>query len=163
MASEGRPSFDPATVPQHCGKRRIGLVVSKWNPEITHALRDGALAVLAAGGVEDICVREVPGAFELPLGASWLLGAGGCDAVIAIGSVIRGQTAHFDYVCTGSANGLMQVGLEHERPAIFCVLTDDNIEQSRDRSGGALGNKGEEAAMACLEMLELQATLSSVD
>jgi 6,7-dimethyl-8-ribityllumazine synthase len=77
--------------------------------------------------------------------------------VIAIGAVIRGETAHFDYVCQGVTQGLMQLGLDSGKPAIFCVLTDDNIEQSRDRSGGKHGNKGIEAAVACLNMLGLKA------
>ncbi len=79
-----------------------------------------------------------------------------CDAVIAIGAVIRGETAHFDYVCQGVTQGLMQLGLASGKPAIFCVLTDDNIEQSRARSGGEHGNKGIEAAVACLKMLALK-------
>lgn len=156
MATGGRPSFDRAAVPSGMEQKRIGLVVSDWNTEITHALRDGALEVLSAAGVENLVVHPVPGAFELPLAASWLLSHGLCDGVIAIGSVIRGETAHFDFVCSGASSGLMQVGLEHEKPAIFCVLTDDNIEQARARAGGALGNKGEEAALACLEMLQLE-------
>jgi 6,7-dimethyl-8-ribityllumazine synthase len=159
MATESRPSFDPASLPKVDGIHRVGVVVSKWNPEITHALRDGALAVLKAAGMLNIYVHEVPGAFELPLGASWLLNRKRCQAVIAIGSVVRGETAHFDYVCASTANGLMNLGLSQERPVIFCVLTDDNIEQSRARAGGALGNKGEEAALACLQMLALKAEI----
>ncbi len=85
-----------------------------------------------------------------------LEGANPCDAVIAIGAVIRGETAHFDYVCQGVTQGLMQLGLASGKPAIFCVLTDDNIEQSRARSGGEHGNKGIEAAVACLKMLALK-------
>ena len=102
-------------------------------------------------------ISAVPGAFELPLAAKWMLeGADPCDAVIAIGAVIRGETAHFDYVCQGVTQGLMQLSLDSGKPAIFCVLTDDNIEQSRARSGGEHGNKGIEAAIACLKMLALK-------
>ena len=135
--------------------------MSSWNDEITHALRDGALEVLQAAGVQDVTVHEVPGSFELPLGCQWLLRHKGCDAVIAIGSVIRGETAHFDFVCQSAASGVLQAGMEADRPAIFCVLTDDNIEQSRARSGGVHGNKGIEAAVAALEMLQLRRSLQA--
>ena len=84
-----------------------------------------------------------------------------CDAVIAIGSVIRGETAHFDFVCQSAASGVLKAGMDADRPAIFCVLTDDNIEQSRARSGGVHGNKGIEAAVAALEMLQLRRNLQS--
>jgi 6,7-dimethyl-8-ribityllumazine synthase len=137
----------------------VGIVVSEWNGEITNALKDGAVEVLRDAGVSEVncIVRPVPGAFELPLAAKWLLdGPNACDAIIAIGAVIRGQTAHFDFVCQGVTQGLMQLGLESGKPAIFCVLTDDNIDQSRARSGGEHGNKGIEAAVACLQMLALK-------
>ena len=146
---------------QDCGEFRIGLAVSSWNDEITHALRDGALEVLQVAGVQDVTVHEVPGSFELPLGCQWLLRHKGCHAVIAIGSVIRGETAHFDFVCQAAASGVLKAGMDADRPAIFCVLTDDNIEQSRARSGGAHGNKGIEAAVAALEMLQLRRTLQA--
>ena len=123
----------------------MGIVVSEWNAEITHALRDGALEVLRAAGVtaDNTLVHEVPGAFELPHGAQWLMEADQpCDAVIAIGAVIRGETAHFDYVCKAASEGILRVGLDTGNPTIFCVLTDDTIEQSRARSGGEHGNKG---------------------
>ena len=162
MATEGHDlsSYDAGQITD-CGDFRIGLAVSKWNPDITHALRDGALAVLKTAGVEDVLIHDVPGSFELPLACQWLLKHGGCDAVIAIGSVIRGQTAHFDFVCQSAASGVLKAGMDADRPAIFCVLTDDNIEQSRARSGGVHGNKGIEAAVAALEMLQLRRNLQS--
>lgn len=162
MATEGHnlSAFDAEQF-QDCGDFRIGIAVSSWNDEITHALRDGALEVLQAAGVQDVTVHEVPGSFELPLGCQWLLRHKGCDAVIAIGSVIRGETAHFDFVCQSAASGVLQAGMDADRPAIFCVLTDDNIEQSRARSGGVHGNKGIEAAVAALEMLQLRRTLQA--
>lgn len=164
MATAGKnlSQFDAAQLPN--GARfRVGIVVSEWNSEITHALRDGAIEVLRAAGVPDdrVVVHEVPGAFELPLGAQWLLHAPQpCDAVIAVGAVIRGETAHFDFVCQAASQGVLHVGLDSGKPAIFCVLTDDTIEQSRARSGGVHGNKGVEAAVACLKMLALKHAIS---
>jgi len=164
MATAGKnlSQFDAAQLPN--GARfRVGIVVSEWNSEITHALRDGAIEVLRAAGVPEdgVVVYDVPGAFELPLGAQWLLHAPEpCDAVIAVGAVIRGETAHFDYVCQAVSQGVLRVGLDSGKPAIFCVLTDDTIEQSRARSGGVHGNKGVEAAVACLKMLALKHAIS---
>jgi len=163
MATAGKnlSLYDAAKLPNGA-HYRVGIVVSAWNAEITHALRDGAIEVLEAAGVkaDNFPVHEVPGAFELPLGAQWLMEADQpCDAVIAIGAVIRGETAHFDYVCNAASEGILRVGLDTGNPTIFCVLTDDTIEQSRARSGGQHGNKGVEAAVACLQMLDLKSTL----
>lgn len=160
MATTGKnlSHYDRAQLPNGA-HYRVGIVVSEWNGEITNALKDGAVQVLRDAGVSEVncIVRPVPGAFELPLAAKWLLdGPNACDAIIAIGAVIRGQTAHFDFVCQGVTQGLMQLGLDSGKPAIFCVLTDDNIDQSRARSGGEHGNKGIEAAVACLQMLALK-------
>ncbi len=160
MATTGKnlSHYDRAQLPNGA-HYRVGIVVSEWNGEITNALKDGAVQVLRDAGVSEVncIVRPVPGAFELPLAAKWLLdGPNACDAIIAIGAVIRGETAHFDFVCQGVTQGLMQLGLESGKPAIFCVLTDDNIDQSRARSGGEHGNKGIEAAVACLQMLALK-------
>ncbi len=162
MATEGHnlSAYDADRF-QDCEAFRIGIAVSAWNDEITHALRDGALEVLRAAGVANVTVHNVPGSFELPLGCQWLLRHMQCDAVIAIGSVIRGETAHFDFVCQSAASGVLKAGMDADRPAIFCVLTDDNIEQSRARSGGVHGNKGIEAAVAALEMLQLRQNLQS--
>lgn len=161
MATEGHDlsAFDVHGL-KDCADFRIGIAVAEWNSEITHALRDGALHVLSEVGVTDVVTRDVPGSFELPLACQWLLRHGGCDAVIAVGSVIRGETAHFDYVCQAASSGVLQAGMEADKPAIFCVLTDDNIEQSRDRSGGRHGNKGIEAAVAALQMARLRRDLS---
>ena len=95
----------------------------------------------------------------MPLACQWLLTHGCCDAVIAVGSVIRGETAHFDYVCQAAASGVLRAGMDADKPAVFCVLTDDNIEQSRARSGGRHGNKGVEAAVAALQMARLRREL----
>ena len=162
MATEGHDlsAYDEESL-TGCSSFRIGLAVAEWNAEITHALRDGALAVLEKAGVTDVRVYDVPGSFELPLASQWLLRHAGCDAVIAIGSVIRGETAHFDFVCQSAAQGILRAGLDSDRPVVFCVLTDDNIEQSRARAGGKHGNKGVEAAVAALQMALMRQRLAS--
>lgn len=153
---------DPAAkrneVPSGAG-RRFALVVSRWNLEITDALRQGAMDTLRVHGVadHDVIVEWVPGSFELPLAAQFLLERGGLHGVICIGSVVRGATPHFDHVCQGVTQGVMQVGLKFSVPVIFCVLTDNTLEQARERSGGALGNKGVDCAEAVLHMAALQA------
>lgn len=154
-------AFDPKKVPSGRGKK-IGVVVSEWNEEITEGLKNGAIeALLSCGTYErDVLVEYVPGTFELPLGAQFLLESKDVDAVIAIGCVVRGETAHFDYVCQGVTKGIQDVNLHYNKPVMFCVLTDDNIKQSRARSGGGLGNKGVEAAVGALKMLGLQDKLN---
>src|SRR5690606_20855674 len=102
---------------------------------------------------------KVPGSFELPLAAQWCL-ENGADAVICVGAVIRGETSHFDYVCQAVSQGVKDVGLTFSAPVMFCVLTDDNIDQSRARSGGKHGNKGVEAAIGAIQMLALRDQLS---
>jgi 6,7-dimethyl-8-ribityllumazine synthase len=150
-------SFDPKTVPSGSGKK-IGLVISEWNAEITEGLKEGAIHALEKCGtsVKDILIEYVPGTFELSLGAQFLLESTDVDAVIAIGCVVRGETAHFDYVCQGATQGIQNVSLRFNQPVMFCVLTDDTIQQSRDRSGGKYGNKGIEAAVGALKMLSLK-------
>ena len=161
MATEGHDlsAYDAKSL-SHCQTFRIGVAVSEWNEDITHALRDGALAVLKEAGVAEVLVHSVPGSFELPLASQWLLNHASCDAVIAIGSVIRGETTHFDFVCQSTAQGTLRAGLDSDKPVIFCVLTDDNMEQSRARAGGKHGNKGVEAAVAALKMVRLRKALT---
>jgi len=138
----------------------ITIIVSNWNSEITDCLYNGAYQTLINNGIKkkNITKYVVPGAFELPIAASMVLSTSAYqpDGLIAIGSVIRGKTAHFDYVCQGVTYGLQKVMIEHNKPISFCVLTDNNIEQARERSGGKYGNKGEESAIACMEMIALQ-------
>lgn len=136
---------------------KIGLVVSEWNPEITENLFKGALDALLDCGVEkrNILRWNVPGSFELPFGCKKMILTKDMDAIVAVGSVIRGETSHFDYVCSATSQGIMELNIQTEVPVIFCVLTDDTIEQSRDRSGGKHGNKGTEAAIAALKMAVL--------
>lgn len=141
---------------------KIGIVVSEWNDDITFNLLDGAKNALIDNGVkaENIFIHMVPGTFELPLGCQFLLEAKeDLDGVVAIGCVIQGETKHFDFVCQGATQGIMDVQLEYNTPVSFCVLTDNTKQQSIDRSGGKHGNKGIECAVACLKMIGLQEKL----
>jgi len=148
--------YDPMDIPSGMGKK-IGLVVSEWNAEITDSLRNGAVEALLNCGVfeRDIIIEAVPGTFELALAAKLLIEEKEVDAVIAIGCVIRGETAHFDYVCQGVTQGIQSLNLTSGKPVMFCVLTDDKVKQSKARSGGKLGNKGIEAAIGALKMMNL--------
>lgn len=137
----------------------VAIVVSRWNPIITNALYQGAKDVLIAAGVKEdnIFPYQVPGTFELPLGAQMALQKReGLDGVICLGCVIQGETRHFDFICQAAANGIMEIGLTFDVPAIFGVLTPNTQEQAEARAGGKLGNKGEEAAVALLQMIDLQ-------
>jgi 6,7-dimethyl-8-ribityllumazine synthase len=137
---------------------KIGIVVSEWNDSITLNLLKGAKQALLENGVleENILVRFVPGAFELPLAAQYLCEYTDVDGVVAIGVVIQGETKHFDFVCEGTTQGIKDVNLKYNIPVAFCVLTDNTMQQSIDRSGGIHGNKGIECAIACLKMIELK-------
>ena len=134
---------------------KIGIVVSDWNDHITNRLMDGAITTLLENGVSEsnIHIQRVPGAFELPLGAQYFCERTDIDGVITIGVVIQGETRHFDFVCSGTTQGIMDVMLKHNKPVAFCVLTDNHEQQSLDRAGGKHGNKGIEAAAACLQMI----------
>lgn len=135
---------------------RIGIAAARFNQFITDQLLEGALAALRQQGIEDadITLAWVPGAYELPLAADRLLAAG-CDGVLALGAVIRGGTPHFDYVAGECASGLMRVGLDHGRPALFGVLTTDTIEQALERASVDEGNKGHDVATGLLQMIAL--------
>ena len=136
---------------------RFGIVVSAWNDNITEQLFKGAYAALLdCGAQEKNIVRwNVPGSFELVFGSKKMLETQKVDAVIAIGSVIRGETSHFDYVCGATAQGIKDLNVKFDVPVIFCVLTDDTLQQSIDRSGGKYGNKGIEAAIVAIQMAVL--------
>jgi 6,7-dimethyl-8-ribityllumazine synthase len=142
-------------------RRAVGIVVGRFNGEITSKLLDGAIAALEEAGVERdrIDIVPVPGAFELPLGAMALARSRQYSCIVAIGCVIRGQTPHFDYVASEAASGLQLAALETGIPVAFGVLTCDNREQAEARAGGALGNKGAEAARSGLEMADVFALL----
>ena len=138
-------------------RRAVGIVVARFNGEITSRLLDGAIAALESAGVERdrIDVVPVPGAFELPLGAMALARTRQYSCVIAIGCVIRGETPHFDYIAAEAASGLQLAALETGIPVSFGVLTCNNREQAEARAGGAQGNKGAEAARSALEMADV--------
>ena len=140
---------------------RIGIVVSEWNDHITSNLLKGCLEALKDCGIPDknMLVAHVPGSFELALGAKMLFDTHRTEAVICLGCVIRGETAHFDFVCNACANGVQQLALSIGKPVIFGVLTDDTEEQSIARSGGSKGNKGTEAAVTAIKMIGLQREL----
>ncbi|MFM7668173.1 MAG: 6,7-dimethyl-8-ribityllumazine synthase [Bacteroidota bacterium] len=141
---------------------KIGIVVSEWNSEITLNLLKGAKETLLQQGVSEsnILIYFVPGTFELAVGAQFLFENTAIDGAIAIGVVIQGETKHFDFVCHGATKGIMDVSLKYNKHISFCVLTDLNIQQSIDRSGGKHGNKGVECAIAALKMIQLQKNLS---
>ncbi len=136
-------------------KFKIGIAVSEWNDEITNYLKTGAIRTLKKYGFTDehIIVKYVPGSFELPLGAKYLIEFANTDAVICLGCVIEGKTRHFDFVCQGVTQGIMDINLKTGKPVAFGVLTTKNQQQAKERAGGRLGNKGEEAAEAVLKML----------
>lgn len=140
---------------------RIALVVSRFNEPITDRLEEGARTCLLERGVhpDHLTTLHVPGAWELPVAVHLLLSGGGIDGVVALGCVIRGQTPHFEYVARGAATGLEAVARTFGVPVGFGLLTTDDAEQAWDRAGGARGNKGEEAALATLEMCRLAARL----
>ncbi|MFV8353539.1 6,7-dimethyl-8-ribityllumazine synthase [Flavobacterium sp. XS2P14] len=143
---------------------RFGIVVSEWNDSITEGLFKGAFEALLENQVpaQHIIRWNVPGSFELIYGSKKMLQTQNVDAVIAIGCVIQGQTKHFDFVCEGVAQGIKDLNVQTDIPVIFCVLTDNTMQQSIDRSGGIHGNKGTEAAIAAIKMayIRQQASLS---
>lgn len=140
---------------------QVGIVVSEWNDQVTGALLKGAVETLVKHGVQpdNIWIEPVPGTFELPLGAQLFAENEDIDAVICLGCVIQGETPHFDFVCDAAAQGIMRVGLDNKLPVIFGVLTTLTLEQAMDRAGGKHGNKGDEAAMTALKMIQFQDNL----
>ncbi|MBC8292032.1 MAG: 6,7-dimethyl-8-ribityllumazine synthase [Proteobacteria bacterium] len=133
-------------------KTRIAVVVASFNSAVTDSLLEGALSA-AARYEADIDVYRVPGAFELPLLASSAARSGRYDAVVCLGAVIRGETPHFDYVCSQAAAGVQRVALDENMPVSFGVLTTDNIEQALARAGGEFGNKGYDAVVCAVDTL----------
>jgi 6,7-dimethyl-8-ribityllumazine synthase len=137
--------------------RKFAIIAAEWNEEITEALYNGAYsALISLGAKKDNIVRKnVPGSFELPLAAQVMAEKKNIDAVICLGCVIQGDTPHFDYICQAVAFGIMKVSLKTNKPVAFGVLTTLNKKQALERAGGVLGNKGEEAALTVVKMLEL--------
>ena len=148
--------YDKATIP-NAKDFRFGIVVSEWNSEITEGLYSGAEeALLDCGAEKDKITRwNVPGSFELIYGSKKMIADNNFDAIIAIGSVIQGETKHFDFVCSATAQGIKDLNVQTDTPVIFCVLTDNTMQQAIDRSGGIHGNKGAEAAIAAIKMAAL--------
>ena len=149
--------YDPASVPA-AGGLKFGIVISEWNKQITLQLAEAAVKTLIGSGasLQDVFIEWVPGSFELPLGGQLLIEERHPDALILIGCVIRGETPHFDYICQAVSKGCMDIGLKYNLPAIFGVLTTNNLEEALDRSGGKHGNKGTEAAITAIKMASLR-------
>jgi len=135
----------------------FAIIVSDWNTEITEALKEAAVETLLAHHVlsENIDIHHVPGSFELPLAAQWALEHLEVDAVICLGCVIQGETRHFEFICQSVSQSIAQLNLNYARPVIFGVLTTYNIQQALERAGGTHGNKGTEAAVTAIKMVEL--------
>lgn len=160
MATEGKnlSEYDKDRVP-NAKEFRFGIVVSEWNDEITEGLFRGAFDALKEHGVinENIVRWNVPGSFELIYGCKKMLQSYDMlDAIIAVGSVIEGETKHFDFVCQGVSQGIKDLNVLHDIPVIFCVLTDHTMQQAIDRSGGKHGNKGAEAGITAIKMAQLR-------
>ena len=143
----------------HVDGLTVGIVCAEWNDQITGALLQGALDLFEKEGYEDITVARVPGTVELTYGAAQMARTGRYDAVIMIGCVIRGGTPHFDYVCDNATQGCAYLNATQDVPIIFCVLTTDDQQQALDRAGGALCNKGTEAAEAAIKMAHFARSL----
>lgn len=157
MATKDLSQYDIISVPS-AENMRFGVVVAEWNPEVTIPLANGAVETLKKHGAKDenIIVKYVPGSFELPLGAQFLVEYGNVDAVIILGCVIQGETRHFDYICEGVTQGTKDLNLKYNKPFIFGLLTTNNQQQALDRAGGKHGNKGDEAAVTAIKMVHLK-------
>jgi 6,7-dimethyl-8-ribityllumazine synthase len=160
MASEFQPSSTSGDL--KASGLRFAIVVSRFNSFITERLLSAAVDALERAGAadKDVEVVRVPGAFELPLAAKKLATTGRYHALIAIGCVLRGETTHYDYVCSETARGLQLAQMDTGLPIIFCVLTCDTLEQAIDRAGLKGGNKGFEAGLAAIEMAQLSRKLA---
>ncbi|WP_299274300.1 6,7-dimethyl-8-ribityllumazine synthase [uncultured Psychroserpens sp.] len=155
-ANHNLSNYDKNTIP-NAKNFRFGIVVSEWNDTITNGLYEGAYdALVDCGALADNIIKwDVPGSFELIYGSKKMIEQD-VDVVIAIGCVIQGETKHFDFVCEGVTHGIKELNLSSDTPVIFCVLTDNTMQQSIDRSGGKHGNKGTEAAIAAIKMADLR-------
>lgn len=145
--------YDLKSVPD-ASNMCFGIVVAEWNPEITGALLEGCVNTLEKHGTqpENIHVKTVPGSFELIYGAHQMTLRGDYDAIIILGSVIRGETPHFDYICEGVTYGIARLNATNDIPVIYGLLTTNDLQQAKDRSGGRLGNKGDECAIDAIKM-----------
>ena len=157
MATAFQPlsSYNPDTVPD-AASMRFGIVVSEWNRQVTEKLFEGTYKTLIRHGVcpENIIMDWVPGSFELTFGARQMAENLQIDAVIVIGCVVQGDTPHFDYVCSSVTQGVTELNLKYDIPFIFGVLTTDYMLQAEERAGGKYGNKGDEAAITAIKMID---------
>ncbi len=155
-ANKNLSHYDKSTIPS-ANNFRFGIVVSEWNPSITEGLYNGAFNALIENGAKksNILRFDVPGSFELVYGCKKMQEQN-VDAIIAIGSVIQGETRHFDFVCDGVTQGIKDLNIQNDIPIIFCVLTDNTMQQAIDRSGGKHGNKGTESAIAAIKMADFR-------
>ena len=157
MSSALKNLSQVASIPSAKGIR-FGILVSEWNSSITESLFDATYETLIQNGAnkKNILRRDVPGSFELTLGAQLFATDKNIDAVICLGCVIQGETKHFDFICQAMADGLTNLNIKFNKPIIFGVLTTNTLKQAQDRSGGKHGNKGVEAAVTAIKMVRLQ-------
>ena len=162
MATRDKSDRDKVSVPSG-EKMRVGIIVADWNTEITHALLDGCKKTLLKHGVKEdrLSIQHVPGAYELPMGARLLATGEKFDVLICLGCIIKGETKHDEYIANAVSAGIMQLSLMLGVPVIFGVLTPNSLEQAKARSGGSMGNKGNEAAEAALQMAALKKDATS--
>jgi len=141
--------------------KKFGIVVSRFNEFISSKLLEGACDTLVKHGAkeEEISIAWVPGSFEVPMIAQKMSASGKYDAVICLGTIIRGETPHFDLICAEAAKGVAKVAMESDVPCVFGIITTDNLEQALDRAGTKSGNKGRDAAMTAIEMTNLYETI----
>ncbi len=160
MATVNLSDYNPNLVPD-ASEMKFGIVVSEWNDNVTNALLKGAYDTLIQHGAknENILIGHVPGSFELIFGSREMIENTDVDAVIALGSVVRGGTPHFEYVCQGTTFGIAKLNTEYDVPVIFGLLTTDDMEQATDRAGGKHGNKGTEAAITAIKMISFSCKL----
>ena len=151
--------YNPENVPD-ASAMRFAVIVSEWNPDVTEKLKSGVYNALLKYGAkaENIWIVHVPGSFELIYAAKRIIGSVKPDAAIGLGCIVRGDTPHFDYVCSGITQGFAQLNAEGDIPCVFGLLTTDNMQQAIDRSGGKYGNKGEEFAITAIKMAQLANT-----
>ncbi|RLD66877.1 MAG: 6,7-dimethyl-8-ribityllumazine synthase [Bacteroidetes bacterium] len=154
--------YDINSVPD-ASEMKFGIVVAEWNNEITEALFEGAFNTLIQHGASEknIVKRYVPGSFELTLGAQLIAESTEVDAVIILGTVIQGETRHFDFICQGVTQGITDLNIKYNKPFVFGLLTTDNKQQALDRAGGKHGNKGDEAAITAIKMIHLKKQLEN--
>jgi len=156
MATRGRPSNKPTAI--SADGLRFAIITSRFNDDITRPMHEAAKSVLIKHGAAEVSEHWVPGGWELPFAAQTLARAGGFDAIVALGCVIRGETTHHEHIGREASAGLMRVSLDSNIPVGFGLLTTDTHDQARERAGGRHGNKGEDAALAAIEMAALRAS-----